>query len=153
MLYNPSGAMKPMRIQGNFVSDAEIERVINFIKAQYEADYDAEIIENIQREQERVNASLEGASASASADDDEPRSGSGGRPDELFLQAVEMVLENGQASVAMFQRRFKIGYQRAARLIDQMEERRIIGPYEGTKPRQVLISRSEFLEMKMNEQE
>lgn len=150
MLYNPSGAMKPMRIQGNFVSDAEIERVINFIKSQYEADYDAEIIENIQREQERVNASLEGAAAPS--DDDEPRSGGGGRPDELFLQAVEMVLENGQASVAMFQRRFKIGYQRAARLIDQMEERRIIGPYEGTKPRQVLISRQEFLEMKMNEE-
>ena len=62
-----------------------------------------------------------------------------------------MVLDNGQASVAMFQRRFKIGYQRAARLIDQMEERRIIGPYEGTKPRQVLISRQEFNEMRMHE--
>ncbi len=151
MLYNPSGAVKPMRIQGNFVSDQEIERVINFIKDQYEASYDEEIIENIQREQERVAANLAGASD----EDDEPenmtRSGNEAK-DELFIQAVEMVLDNGQASVAMFQRRFKIGYQRAARLIDQMEERRIIGPYEGTKPRQVLISRQEFLEMKMNEE-
>ena len=151
MLYNPSGAVKPMRIQGNFVSDQEIERVINFIKDQYEASYDEEIIENIQKEQERVAANLAGVSE----DDDEPegmtRSGSEAK-DELFIQAVEMVLDNGQASVAMFQRRFKIGYQRAARLIDQMEERRIIGPYEGTKPRQVLISRQEFLEMKMNEE-
>ena len=151
MLYNPSGAAKPIRIQGNFVSDQEIERVINFIKDQYEASYDEEIIENIQKEQERVAANLAGVSN----EDDDPenmtRNGSEAK-DELFIQAVEMVLDNGQASVAMFQRRFKIGYQRAARLIDQMEERRIIGPYEGTKPRQVLISRQEFLEMKMNEE-
>ena len=141
--------MKPMRIQGNFVSDREIERVIEFIKSQYEASYDETIIENIQREQEKVTANLEGLSQS---DDDEPvlRSGSDTK-DELFYQAVEMVLDNGQASVAMFQRRFKVGYQRAARLIDQMEERKIIGPYEGTKPRQVLISRQEFLEMQMND--
>lgn len=152
MLYNPSGAMKPMRLQGNFVSDAEIERVIDFIKGQYEACYDEEIMENIQREQERINDSL--ANNSYQDDDDFPAAHSGGESkDELFFQAVEMVLENGQASVAMFQRRFKIGYQRAARLIDQMEERRIIGPYEGTKPRQVLISRQEFNEMRMNEAE
>ena len=149
MLYKPSGAGKSQRIQGNFVSDAEIERVITFIKSQYEADYDAEIMETIQREQERIEAGAE--ENAATTEDDVYRSGSEAK-DELFIQAVEMVLDNGQASVAMFQRRFKIGYQRAARLIDQMEERRIIGPYEGTKPRQVLISRQEFLEMKMNEQ-
>lgn len=151
MLYNPSGAMKPTRIQGNFVSDAEIERVIDFIKGQYEACYDEEVMENIQREQEKVNASL--ANASSHHEEEEDGQGRGGEArDELFFQAVEMVLDNGQASVAMFQRRFKIGYQRAARLIDQMEERRIIGPYEGTKPRQVLISRQEFLEMQMNQE-
>ncbi len=149
MLYNPSGAPKPMRIQGNFVSDSEIERIIDFIKNQYEADYDETIIENIQREQEKVAANLEGIST-----DDEDSShlrSDTNEKDELFFQAVEMILDNGQASVAMFQRRFKIGYQRAARLVDQMEERKIIGPYEGTKPRQVLISRQEFLEMQMNE--
>ncbi len=152
MLYNPSGAMKPMRIQGNFVSDQEIERVIDFIKGQYEACYDEEIIENIQKEQERVNANLE-HNAQNGGEADEPSVRGGEARDELFFQAVEMVLDNGQASVAMFQRRFKIGYQRAARLIDQMEERRIIGPYEGTKPRQVLITRQEFNEMRMNAQE
>ncbi len=148
MLYNPSGAIKPVRLQGNFVSDAEIERVIAYIKGQYEACYDEEVIENIQREQERLSANMDGGSY---RDEDEPASRGGESRDELFFQAVEMVLDNGQASVAMFQRRFKIGYQRAARLIDQMEERRIIGPYEGTKPRQVLISRQEFYEMRMNE--
>ncbi|MBO5363858.1 MAG: DNA translocase FtsK, partial [Clostridia bacterium] len=151
MLYNPSGSVKPQRIQGNFVSDAEIERVIEFIKGQYEAEYDEAVLENIQREQERITASLEGGSHHEE-EDGSTRSGGEAR-DELFFQAVEMVLENGQASVAMFQRRFKIGYQRAARLIDQMEERRIIGPYEGTKPRQVLISRQEFNEMRMNQEE
>lgn len=149
MLYNPSGASKPQRIQGNFVSDGEIERVIAFIKEQYEATYDEAVMENIQKEQERIESGE--TDADDTEDDGMTRSGSDAK-DELFIQAVEMVLDNGQASVAMFQRRFKIGYQRAARLIDQMEERRIIGPYEGTKPRQVLISRQEFLEMKMNEQ-
>ncbi len=148
MLYNPSGAIKPVRIQGNFVSDAEIERVIDYIKGQYEAEYDAEVIENIQREQERLATNMDSGSHH---EEEEGSSRSGEARDELFFQAVEMVLDNGQASVAMFQRRFKIGYQRAARLIDQMEERRIIGPYEGTKPRQVLISRQEFYEMRMNE--
>ncbi len=151
MLYNPSGSVKPQRIQGNFVSDAEIERVIEFIKGQYEAQYDEEVLENIRREQERISANLDGSSHHED-EDGATRSGSEAR-DELFVQAVEMVLENGQASVAMFQRRFKIGYQRAARLIDQMEERRIIGPYEGTKPRQVLITRQEFNEMLMNQEE
>ena len=142
MLYNPRGEIKPTRIQGNFVSDAEIEDVIEYIKSQYEAEYDEEIMESIEKEHERVATDTE-------AEEDE-RSGNSQKVDALFLDAVELVLENGQASVAMFQRKFKIGYQRAARLIDQMEERRIIGPYEGTKPRQVLISRSEFNEMRMN---
>jgi len=149
MLYNPSGAMKAQRIQGNFVSDGEIARVIDFIKAQYEATYDESIIETIQKEQERIER---GEDTTEHSDEDGMTRGGSDTKDELFIQAVEMVLDNGQASVAMFQRRFKIGYQRAARLIDQMEERRVIGPYEGTKPRQVLISRQEFLEMKMNEQ-
>ncbi len=152
MLYNPSGSVKPQRIQGNFVSDAEIERVIEFIKGQYEAQYDEAVLETIQREQERITANLDGGSSHHDDEDSATRSGSDPK-DELFVQAVEMVLENGQASVAMFQRRFKIGYQRAARLIDQMEERRIIGPYEGTKPRQVLISRQEFNEMLMNQED
>lgn len=145
MLYSPRGSMKPTRVQGNFVSDGEIETIVDYIKSQYEAEYDEEVIEHIEKEHERVSADLE-ASNSASSHS----SGSGERTDDMFIEAVELVLENGQASVAMFQRKFKMGYQRAAKLIDQMEERKIIGPYEGTKPRQVIITRQEFNEMKYN---
>lgn len=144
MLYSPRGATKPMRIQGNFVSDREIEAIIDYIKSQYEAEYDETIIENIEREREQVTANT---AIQEESDDDDRASGP---KDKLFIDAVELILENGQASVAMFQRRFKIGYQRAVRLIDEMERFKIIGPYEGTKPRQVLITRQEFNEMRMN---
>ena len=148
MLYSPRGSMKPTRVQGNFVSDSEIETIVDYIKSQYEAEYDEEVIEHIEKEHERVSADLEMASSSSS---NHASSGSSGRTDDMFLEAVELVLENGQASVAMFQRKFKMGYQRAAKLIDQMEEKNIIGPYEGTKPRQVIITRQEFNEMKYNQ--
>lgn len=143
MLYFPRGATKPTRVQGNFLSDGEIESIIDFIKNQYEAEYDESIIEQIEKEPEESHGS---------ASDDDVSASSGSR-DELFVKAVEMVIDSGQASVAMFQRRFKIGYQRAARLVDKMEEMNIIGPYEGTKPRQVLMTRQEFNEMLMNESE
>lgn len=142
MLYCPRGAAKPMRIQGNFVSDDEREAVIDFIKSQYEASYDESIIENIEREREQVAANIE-----SGADGGEEHSAN---RDKMFWEAVELVLENGQASVAMLQRKYQMGYQRAAKLIDQMEKSKIIGPYEGTKPRQVLITRQEFNEMRMN---
>ena len=148
MLYYPRGAMRPIRVQGNFVSDKEIENIVDYIKNICEAEYDDEIIESIEKEHERVAADLESAANSHSSSNGHE---SGSSPkDDMFLDAVELVLENGQASVAMFQRKFKMGYQRAAKLIDQMEERKIIGPYEGTKPRQVLITRQEFNEMKFN---
>ncbi len=140
MLYAPRGAVKPIRIQGNFLSDEEIEDIIAFVKKQYEAEYDESILEHIEREQE---------SASDDGDEDDDHTRSGDR-DALFFKAAELVFESGQASVAMLQRRYKIGYQRAARIIDQLEENRIIGPYEGTKPRQVLITRAELNEMMMN---
>lgn len=143
MLYSPRGAAKPIRIQGNFVCDHERDAVIDFIKNQYKANYDEEIIENIQKEVEQVNAGTSSSHSDEENDDNETR-------DKMFYDAVELVLENGQASVAMFQRKFKMGYQRAAKLIDQMEKYKIIGPYEGTKPRQVLITRQEYNEMRMN---
>ncbi len=143
MLYAARGAIKPIRIQGNFISDGEIERVIDFVKKQFEAEYDESIIEQIEREQENRD--------SGSGDEDShTRSGD---KDELFVKAAELVFESGQASVAMLQRKYKVGYQRAARIIDQLEENHIIGPYEGTKPRQVLITRSELNEMLMNNPE
>ena len=133
MLYYPQGASKPMRIQGNFVSDADVEKVVEFVKSQSVMEYDEEIMNQI----ENLNESQ-----LVETEEDNP-----GNADELLPKAIEMAIELSQASVAMLQRRFKIGYQRAARIIDQMEERGIIGPYEGTKPRQVLISKEEFLEM------
>lgn len=139
MLYAPRGAIKPIRIQGNFLSDAEIENIISYIKSQYEAEYDESILEHIEREQE--------ASEESDGEDSYMR---GGERDELFIHAAELALESGQASVAMLQRKFKVGYQRAARIIDQLEEYRVIGPYEGTKPRQVLITRAELNEMMMH---
>lgn len=144
MLYSPRGAMKPIRVQGNFVSDAEIEALVSFIKSQYEAEYDEEVIEHIEKEHERVAADIEQSSAHTA------HSAGAEKLDDMFIEAAELVLENGQASVAMFQRKFKMGYQRAAKLIDQMEQMKIIGPYEGTKPRQVLITRQELNEMKYN---
>lgn len=143
MLYAPRGAGKPMRIQGNFLSDTEIENIIDYIKNQYEANYDESILEHIEKEQD--------AKAQAAEEEDSRRSDSD--RDELFFKATEMFVDAGQGSVAMLQRRFKIGYQRAARLIDQLEEARILGPFEGSKPRQVLISRQEFNEMMMNQEE
>ena len=140
MLYAPRGAMKPARIQGCFVSDEEIKNIIGFIKAQYVAEYDDEVIEHIEREIE--SDALEEA--------EENRKNRFADRDEYFIPAVELVLDTGQASVAMFQRKFKMGYQRAARLIDQLEEYKIIGEYEGTKPRQVLITKQQFSEMLMN---
>lgn len=142
MLYAARGAIKPVRIQGNFISDSEIENVIEFVKKQYEAEYDDSILEHIEREQEGKDAVHE--------DDSHTRSGD---KDELFVKAAELAFESGQASVAMLQRKYKIGYQRAARIIDQLEENHIIGPYEGTKPRQVLITRNELNEMIMNSNE
>ncbi len=139
MLYAARGAIKPIRIQGNFISDSEIERVIEYVKKQYEAEYDDSILEHIEREQENRDAVHE----------DETHTRSGDK-DELFVRAAELAFEAGQASVAMLQRKYKIGYQRAARIIDQLEENHIIGPYEGTKPRQVLITRNELNEMLMN---
>lgn len=141
MLYNPRGATKPMRIQGNFVSDSEIEDLVGFIKGQYEATYDENVLDHIEKEHEQMEA-----------EPDESRAASGA-VDSLFFKAAELAVDSGQASVAMLQRRFKIGYQRAARIIDQMEEKRVIGPYEGTKPRQVLLSRQELFEMQMNQAE
>ena len=102
--------------------------------------YDDEVIEHIEREIE--NDALEEA--------EENRKNKFSDRDEYFIPAVELILETGQASVAMFQRKFKMGYQRAARLIDQLEEYKIIGEYEGTKPRQVLITKQQFSEMLMN---
>ncbi len=132
MLFYPVGEPKPLRVKGSFVSDTEVERVVEFIKTQGYTSYDEDIIEKINDQ--------------ATGKDENP-----GDNDELLNQAIDMVVEAGQASVSLVQRKFKVGYSRAARIIDQMEARNIVGRFEGSKPRQVLISKQQWMEMQMNQ--
>ena len=142
MLYSPLGDSKPTRVQGCFITPEEIERVVAFVKdTAGEAHYDQDVIEKIQQV---VDAKADKGKAAAS---DAPADGEDG--DELLPAAVEVVLETGQASVSMLQRRLKLGYSRAARLVDQMEERGYVGPFEGSKPRQLLITREKWQELQM----
>ena len=143
MLYAPLGESK-IRVQGCFISPEEIDDVVNFVKQSGEAQYSDEVIAKIE---ESVKEKEKGGSGKAAAA--EPASGDDG--DELLPAAVDVVLETGQASVSMLQRRLKLGYSRAARLVDQMEERGIVGPFEGSKPRQLLITRAQWQEMQMGE--
>ena len=141
MLYAPLGQGKPTRVQGCFISPEEIERVVEFVKQSGEAHYSDEVMAKIEESIQEKEKGGKGASA-APAD-------AGEEEDELLPAAVEVVLETGQASVSMLQRRLKLGYSRAARLVDQMEERGIVGPFEGSKPRQLLITREKWQEMQM----
>ena len=140
MLYAPLGAGKPTRVQGCFISPEEIEQVVAFVKQSGEAHYSDEVMAKIEESvQEKEKGGAKGAAAEPSDDEG----------DELLPAAVDVVLETGQASVSMLQRRLKLGYSRAARLVDQMEERGIVGPFEGSKPRQLLITREKWQEMQM----
>ncbi len=142
MLYAPLGQGKPTRVQGCFISPEEIERVVEFVKQSGEAHYSDEVMAKIEESMQEKEKGGKGAAAAApEAGEDEG--------DELLPAAVEVVLETGQASVSMLQRRLKLGYSRAARLVDQMEERGIVGPFEGSKPRQLLITRAQWQEMQM----
>ena len=138
MLYAPLGEGKPQRIQGCFISNDEIERVIEFVKQNGSAEYSEEILEHI--EKQAAGDSAGGGSGGGDGS---------GEEDELLMEAIDVVLDCGQASVSMLQRRLKLGYSRAARIVDQMEERGIVGPFEGSKPRQILISKDDWREMKM----
>ena len=143
MLYFPLGDAKPTRVQGCFITPEEIDRVVSFVKnAAGEAHYDQDVIEKIQQ---AVDAKADKGSKSAPADSAQD----GEEVDELLSAAVEVVLETGQASVSMLQRRLKLGYSRAARLVDQMEERGYVGPFEGSKPRQLLITKEKWQELQM----
>ena len=141
MLYAPVGSSKPTRIQGCWISDEEIKAVTDFIKGKGgHANYSDSIMQEIERQAALANQKKK---ASASADSD----GGDGDADEMLPKAIECVIEAGQASTSLLQRKLKLGYARAARIIDQLEERKIIGPYEGSKPRSVLISHQQWLEM------
>ncbi|MGE5473301.1 MAG: DNA translocase FtsK 4TM domain-containing protein [Ignavibacteriales bacterium] len=129
MLYYPVGEPKPIRLQGTFITDKEVEAIVDFVKTQGQADYNTDIIEKLESE------SVQG----------EPDPGDN---DVLLPQVADMIIDSGQASISIIQRRFKVGYARAARLIDQLEARGIIGGFEGSKPRRVLMSRQQWEEIK-----
>lgn len=134
MLYYPMGASKPVRVQGAFISDDEVEKLVEFVKQESEAVYDEDVLEAVEKSGE--------AQADAEGEED-----SGGDADPLLSKAIEIVVDAGQASVSLVQRRLSVGYSRAGRLIDQMEQRGIIGPHEGSKPRRVLVTKAEYLAM------
>ena len=140
MLYAPLGEGKPTRVQGCFISNEEIEAVINRIKETSTAEYSEEILEHIEQQAEQVGNNKGGSGGTNDPSDDE---------DELIDEAIEVIMDCRQASTSMLQRRLKLGYSRAARIIDQIEDRGIIGPSEGSKPRQILISREDWQEMKL----
>lgn len=133
MLFAPLGVNKPIRVQGCFITPEEIERVVAFVKANGEAQYSDEVLDTMEeasREKEKKNR----GESPAPASDEE----------DLILAATEIFLDTGQASVSMLQRKLKLGYSKAARIVDEMEERGYVGPFEGSKPRQLLITRERF---------
>ena len=143
MLYAPLGEGKPRRVQGCFITAEEIERVVDFVKEKGETAYSEDVMRQIEQVVQDKDKKSAPAEATSGSDDG----------DELLPAAVEVVLETGQASVSMLQRRLKLGYSRAARLVDQMEERGIVGPFEGSKPRQLLIDKAKWQEMQMGKAE
>ncbi len=136
MLFYPAGAPKPTRVQGAFVSDSEVEKIVDFVKANGEVKYNEAILESI----ENANKT-DREMAEEELDDD---------TDPFLMDAIDVVVETGQASTSFIQRRFKVGYARAGRIIDQMEERGIISGYQGSKPREVLMTKDRWEELKMS---
>ncbi|MBR4950012.1 MAG: DNA translocase FtsK [Clostridia bacterium] len=143
MLFNPVGMSKPLRVQCCFISDKETEKIVDFIKQdQSEIKYDQSIVEHI--ENETLAREQSGKKPEKAESDDEV--------DELFTKAVEYVVEEQNASATFLQRKLKLGYARAARILDELYEKGIVGPYEGSKPRKVLITKEQYYEMLMGNQ-
>ena len=140
MLYLPLGAGKPTRVQGCLITDEEVASVVEFIKRGGSAQYDESVLHQIEQNVAEKEKGSKGVGGSAPEDVDDTY-------DELLPSAIEVVVETGMASVSMLQRRLKLGYSRAARLVDQMEEKGVVGPFEGSKPRQVLITKEQWQEM------
>ncbi len=140
MLFAPSGCSKPIRIQGCYVTDKEIEKIISFVKKSQESEYDDKISQEIEKNSIRDNSKSK----------DEKLDGDS---DPVMKEAIKCVIEAGQASTSLLQRRLRLGYARAGRLIDEMEQMGIVGPHEGSKPRQVLMNYQQFLEMNMNRED
>ena len=140
MLYAPIGSGKPKRVQGCFVSDPEVEAVASYVKANFTTNYDQQVLEEIERKAAQTGNKPAATDPEPSADE------LGG--DEMLPAAVDVILETGQASVSMLQRRLKLGYARAARIVDEMEEKGIVGPFQGSKPRAILITKDQWETMR-----
>ena len=141
MLYAPIGCGKPKRVQGCFVSDPEVEAVASYVKSNFVSEYDQDVMQEIERKAEQTGSSKPAAS------DPEPNSDEM-YADEMLPAAVDVILETKQASVSMLQRRLKLGYARAARIVDEMEEKGIVGPFQGSKPREILITQEQWETMR-----
>lgn len=143
MLFCPVGLSKPVRVQGCYVSDEEIERVIDFVTSQGDVKYDDDVMREIE-----LKAAQDGKKKSAAVETEGAQSPD--YDDDMFPKAVEVVVENGMASTTLLQRKLKLGYARAARIVDELAEKGIIGPYEGAKPRKVLITKEQWYQMQAN---
>ena len=139
MLYAPIGSGKPLRVQGCFVTDGEVESVAEYVKENYVADYNQQVLEEIEKKAQQAGNGKKTATAADPTPSDEELEG-----DEMLPAAVDVILETGQASVSMLQRRLKLGYARAARIVDEMEEKGIVGPFQGSKPRAILITKEQW---------
>ena len=146
MLYSPIGSGKPQRVQGCFVTDAEVEAVAGYVKEHFASTYDQAVMDDIERKTEQTGS--KGAPPTAS--DPDPSADELAH-DEMLPDAVEVILETKQASVSLLQRRLKLGYARAARIVDEMEEMGIVGPFVGSKPRQILITKEQWEQMKQGQ--
>ena len=141
MLYAPIGCGKPKRVQGCFVSDGEVEAVANYVKSHFITEYDQDVMEEIERKAVQTgNPKPAGGDPEPTADEL--------YQDELLPAAVEVILDTKQASVSMLQRRLKLGYARAARIVDEMEELGIVGPFKGSKAREILITHEQWQAMR-----
>ena len=137
MLYAPIGSGKPLRVQGCFVTDSEVEAVAGYVKENYVADYNQDVLKEIEKQAAQTGKKSGGAGEPAPSQEELDG-------DEMLPAAVDIILETGQASVSMLQRRLKLGYARAARIVDEMEEKGIVGPFQGSKPRAILITKEEW---------
>ena len=144
MLYAPIGSGKPLRVQGCYVSEQEVEAVANHVKSAYTSAYNQQIMDDIERKAAQTG------NKTVTASDPEPNSDESSY-DELLPAAVDVILETNQASASMLQRRLKLGYSRASRIIDQMAELGLVGPYKGSKPRDVIITKEKWETMRNSE--
>jgi S-DNA-T family DNA segregation ATPase FtsK/SpoIIIE len=148
MLFSPVGCMKPIRVQGSFVSDSDVEAVAEYLKKNFTAEYDKSIIDDIEREAAKCGEKKKGKSF------DDDMSSTGGNladSDEMVMPAIQVALSAGQLSTSLLQRKLSLGYARAARIVDILEQMGVVSGFEGSKPRRVLITQEQFMEMKMRQ--